>query len=96
MYGDNEFSVPVVLEAPEDLEEWGAQRKQTFELDGASARARFREFFRNFRIENVHIYLDALVRHWNHNEMFVEVDLAHLNEFDEVLFNNLQVILTLC
>ncbi len=30
------------------------------------------------------------MKHWNRNELFIEVDLSHLNEFDEVLFNNLQ------
>lgn len=91
MYGDLEFSKPVVLEAPDGYEEWGAQKRLSFDLDGATSRIRFREFFRNFRHNGIHIYRDSLVRHWNRNELFVEVDLAHLNEFDEVLFNNLQV-----
>jgi DNA replication licensing factor MCM5 len=90
MYGDLEFSKPVVLEPPDEYENWGAQKQLVFGLDGATSRIRFREFFRNFRQDGIHIYRDALVRHWNRNEMFVEVDLAHLNEFDEVLFNNLQ------
>lgn len=91
MFGDIEQREPVVLEPPESLDEWGETRRLTFNVDGATARSRFREFFRNFRLENIHIYREALVRNFNRNELFVEVDLAHLNEFDEVLFNNLQV-----
>lgn len=91
MYGDMEFSRPVVLEPPDEYESWGAQKQLNFGLDGATSRIRFREFFRNFRLDGIHIYREALIRHWNRNEMFIEVDLAHLNEFDEVLFNNLQV-----
>jgi hypothetical protein len=91
MYGDMEFSRPVVLEPPDEYESWGGQKQLNFGLDGATSRIRFREFFRNFRLDGIHIYREALIRHWNRNEMFIEVDLAHLNEFDEVLFNNLQV-----
>ncbi len=58
---------------------------------GSNARLRFREFFRNFRIGNVYIYRDALVRNWNRREYFIEIDLLHLSEFDEALFNALQV-----
>ena len=61
-----------------------------FELKGADVRQRFREFFRNFRHGNVYIYRDTLIRQWRRREFFVEVDLAHVNEYDEVLFNNLQ------
>lgn len=86
-----EFSRPVVLEPPDEYESWGGQKQLNFGLDGATSRIRFREFFRNFRLDGIHIYREALIRHWNRNEMFIEVDLAHLNEFDEVLFNNLQV-----
>lgn len=50
----------------------------------------FASFFRNFRDGNVYIYRDALIRQWRRREFFVEVDLAHVNEYDEVLFNNLQ------
>ena len=61
-----------------------------FELQGSTVRHRFREFFRNFRQGNVYKYRDALVRQWNRREYYVDVDLAHVNEYDEVLFNNLQ------
>lgn len=62
-----------------------------YDIDGSTTRSRFREFFRNFRIDNVFTYRDALIRHWNKRELFVEVDLAHLNQYDPVLFNSLQV-----
>jgi hypothetical protein len=54
-------------------------------------RRRFREFFRNYQKDSIFIYRDALILRWGRREYFVEVDLAHLNEFDEVLYNNLQV-----
>jgi hypothetical protein len=93
MYGGDESRAPVVLQPPDAGDTWGGSRLVNFDIDGSSARNRFREFFRNFRLENVFIYRDALIRHWNRKEMFVEVDLSHLNQFDEVLFNNLQVFL---
>jgi len=62
-----------------------------FNIEGSNARSRFREFFRNYRLDNVFIYRDALIRNWNRRHYFVEVDLSHLNQFDEILFNNLQV-----
>lgn len=61
---------------------------------GAAIRSRFREFFRNFRLDNVYPYRDALVRHWNQREYFIEVELAHLGQYDETLFNYIQVSLT--
>jgi len=82
--------------APVVLEPAGAMPSTTdrslnsdFEIQGSTARHRFREFFRNFRQGNVYKYRDALVRQWNRREYFVDVDLAHVNEYDEVLFNNL-------
>lgn len=78
----------------DSADSWGGSRLVNFDIDGSNARNRFREFFRNFRLDNVYIYRDALIRHWNRKELFIEVDLAHLNQFDEVLFNNLQVVLT--
>jgi DNA replication licensing factor MCM5 len=90
MYGEDEVRRPVVLQPPDMGDAWGGSRLTNFDIDGSSARNRFREFFRNFRLENVYIYRDALIRNWNRKELFVEVDLFHLNQFDEVLFNNLQ------
>jgi hypothetical protein len=86
-----EYRAPVVLEPPQYEDDWGARDAIDFNVEGASAKVRFREFFRNFRQDNVYIYREALQRQWNRKEFFLEVDLAHLNEFDEVLFNNLQV-----
>eukprot|EP00605_Chrysophyceae_sp_TOSAG23-4_P000993 GSChrysophyteH1.ASY1.ANO1.1094.1 assembled CDS len=83
---------PVVLESYSDpTADLTRNLDINFEnIPGATVRARFREFFRNFRQGNVFIYRDALVRQWNRREYFVDVDLAHINEYDEVLFNNLQ------
>lgn len=92
MYGEASSRAPFVLESNnEAVSSWGAQRSLDFNVEGSNARVRFREFFRNFRIDNDYIYRNSLIQHWNRNEYFVEVDLAHVNEFDEVLFNNLQV-----
>ena len=72
---------------------WGNEGNEisVFETDGSVLRRNFREFFRTFRLGNVYIYRDALMRHWNREEYFIEVDLAHVSQFDEGLFNNLQV-----
>lgn len=81
---------PVVLEPEGD----GYDRRPrvgAYEIEGSTARLRFREFFRNFRLGNVYLYRDALIRHWNRKEFFVEVDLAHVHEYDEVLLQSLQV-----
>lgn len=91
MFGEDEIRRPVVLQPPDLNDSWGSNNLVNFEIDGSGARNRFREFFRNFRLENVYLYRDALIRHWNRKELFVEVDLSHLNQFDEILFNNLQV-----
>lgn len=93
MYGEIESRRPVVLQPPDSNDTWNNNSNLiNFNLDGSNARNRFREFFRNFRIDNVYIYRDALIRNWNRQEYFVEVDLSHLNQFDEILFNNLQVL----
>lgn len=91
MYGEEQTRRPVVLQPPDAGDSWGGSRSVNLDIEGSTARNRFREFFRNFRMDNVYIYRDALIRHWNRKELFVEVELAHLNQFDEVLFNNLQV-----
>ena len=63
----------------------------SYEIDNMQeARDRFREFFRNFRQGNLYTYREALVRQWNRQEYYIEVDLAHVNEYDEKLFNNIQ------
>jgi len=54
-------------------------------------RRRFREFFRNYQVRSEFIYRDRLIHQWGRHEHFIEVDLAHLNEFDEILYNSLQV-----
>ena len=85
---------PVVLEPHTDGND-GRQRVGAYEIEGSAARSRFREFFRNFRLGNVYPYRDALIRHWNRSEFFVEFDLAHVHEYDEVLLQSLQVTLPL-
>lgn len=90
MYGEEDISRVTVLQPPDNVDSWGRNRTVNYEVDGSNARIRFREFFRNFKLDNVFLYRDALVRNWSRNLYFVEVDLAHLNEFDEALFNSLQ------
>ena len=83
-----EARAPIVLEPPgQRLRDDGGNN---FEVDPSAARQRFREFFRNFRQGAVFIYSDALIDQWKRRDYFIEVDLAHVNEYDEVLFNNLQ------
>ena len=85
-----EARAPTVLEPPGEPVRNRGGGGLDFEVEGSAARQRFREFFRNFRQGNVFVYREALMRQWNRREFFVEVDLAHMNEYDEVLFNNLQ------
>lgn len=80
----------MVLEPPGELIRNRGNLDFDTDVKGAAARQRFREFFRNFRQGNVFIYRETLVRQWNRREFFVEVDLSHVNEYDEILFNNLQ------
>jgi len=64
----------------------------SFNVELGEAQFRFREFFRNFHQapSNVYIYRDALLRQYNRDEFFVEVDLGHVNEYDAALFNMIQ------
>lgn len=73
--------------------ERSSNRDRDYELSGSIARMKFREFFRNYRIGNVYYYRDALLRHWTQGLYYIEVDLAHIFEFDDVLLNSLQVII---
>ena len=92
MYAD-ESRAPIVLLPPETEDAWSRSRNDpNFVLDGASMRQLFREFFRNFRLGTAYIYRDSLIRHWNRNEYYIDIDLAHINEFSESLFNALQVL----
>ena len=79
----DESRAPVVLESFSESTDTSRNLNSNFEIPGATARAHFREFFRNFRLGNVYIYRDALVRQWNRGEYFIDVDLAHVNEDDE-------------
>ena len=81
---------PVVFEAPYDNFE-GRENIRSFEIEGSIASERFKEFCRRFCQGNVYPYRDALIRHWNRAEYYLEVDLAHINEFDDVLLQALQV-----
>lgn len=87
-------------------------------IDLDTARARFREFIRTFRVNNVFPYRCAavpcrrrpdaytqaltcvrvcdvdseqLVSRWNKHEHYIEVDLTHLQSFDEDLQDMLQL-----
>ena len=84
---------PIVIEANGDGLE-GREHHREFEIEGTVATLRFREFFRRFCQGNNYPYRDALLKHWNRGEYFIEVDLAHINEFDDVLLQALQVIRT--
>jgi DNA replication licensing factor MCM5 len=87
----DESRAPVVLESFSDVPlDTDRSLNSNFEMPGATARYHFREFFRNFRQGNIYIYRDALIRQWNRKTYFIDIDLAHIGEYDEVLFNNLQ------
>ena len=81
-----------VLNNPNNSEGNGIGGNNFVEIDGAAARARFVNFFKTFRpANNSFVYRDALIRHWSRNELFIEVDLAHVNQYDENLFDTLNV-----
>ena len=90
MYAD-ESRPPIVL-LPDNSEEIAANRNNpSYIITGSAAKARFREFFRNFRLGTVYPYREALIRHWNRSEYFVDVNVSHLQEYDEALYNTLKV-----
>lgn len=89
---------PFVLERnTEDAPQWNSwdgaisRDNDSYKISGATARAKFREFFRNYRLGNLYFYREALLRNWNKGDYFVEVDIAHVYEFDDILLNCLQV-----
>ena len=83
---------PIVFQPPGQSSTNGTD--SLYDLNPSAGRIRCREFFRNFRVSQSntsYIYREALVRQWDRREFFIEVDLAHVNEYDQALFNNLQV-----
>ena len=54
-------------------------------------RVKYREFIRTFRLDDVHIYRDALRSAMVMRRPVMEVDIDHLMEFDEELTNELLV-----
>eukprot|EP01038_Epipyxis_sp_PR26KG_P005704 gene5704-7872_t len=91
-----EYRHPIVIQAPYDPATASVRQTEgldlSYDLQGHTIRNRFREFFRNFKKDNllIYTYRNALVRQWNRNEYFIEVDLADLNQFDAALTENLQ------
>ncbi len=86
-----ETGLVTVVEPLTDLIPAQAAGEGVRELQGSIARKLFREFFRNFSLGNIFIYRESLFRQWSRNEYFVEVNLAHVQEFHRDLFNCLQV-----
>lgn len=81
---------PVVLEKSHESNNWD-HVPVDYEVSGASSRLKFREFFRNYRVGNVYHYREALLRQWTQGLYFIEVDLGHIFEYDDILLNSLQV-----
>jgi len=50
-----------------------------------------REFLRNFRLNTAYIYRDQLLKRFRRNQPYIEIDLAHLYEYDSRLMKLLQV-----
>lgn len=85
-------SRPIVLQPPEDVDGWErGNLHQNYNVEGSTARHRFKDFFRKFSQHGVYTYREALLRQWNKKEFFIEVDLAHLSEYDDALLNSLQI-----
>lgn len=68
-----------------------AEEDAQYNLTGHQARRGFTEFFKNFRIGGVFHYREALLRNWNKKQYYIEVNLAHVYEFNDMLLNALQV-----
>ncbi|RKO89743.1 MCM2/3/5 family-domain-containing protein [Blyttiomyces helicus] len=56
----------------------------------AATEAKFVEFLRTFRLDNTFVYRDQLRQNLIIKQYFLEVDLAHLMNYDEELANNLK------
>ena len=85
---------PVVLSREQDAESQPktyADEVAQYNLTGHQARRGFTEFFKNFRIGGVFHYREALFRNWNKKDYFIEVNLAHVYEYNDMLLNALQV-----
>ena len=82
---------PTVLQPIEAYDGWDRDDIPSFNVDWATARIRFREFFSKFRTDNIFVYRDALTRQWHRKQFFIEVQLSHLEEYDEVLYKKLLV-----
>jgi hypothetical protein len=95
MFGETDIGSITVLEQPRTAADWGdydpSRPLKDYNVEPSIAKLRFCHFFRNFKCDNVFIYREMLMRNWNRRELYIEVDLSHLNEYDEVLFYNLQV-----
>lgn len=82
---------PIVLQPPEEGDGWErGNLNSSYTVEGSMARHRFKDFFRNFCRGEIYTYREALLRQWNKREYFVEVDLAHLSEYDDALLSSLQ------
>lgn len=90
-YNNNENISNYYLNSWEGNNLNGIGNDRDYEITGSVARMKFREFFRNYRFGNVYYYREALLRHWTQGLYYIEVDLAHIFEFDDVLLNCLQV-----
>ena len=55
--------------------------------DVLMAKNKLREFIRNFRNGNIFPYREQLLQRWRKRETFLEIDLAHLQEYDSGLLS---------
>ena len=67
------------------------EEDEQFNISGHQARRGFNEFFKNFHIGGVYHYREALLRNWNKKHYFIEVNLKHVHEYDDMLLNAVQV-----
>lgn len=63
---DEDYSrAPIVLESNPRIDN-DSQVDEYSNMDKSTARLKFREFFRNFRLEQIYIYRDELVSQYNY------------------------------
>ena len=81
---------PIVIQPPNPNDNF-QRNDPSLHVEGASARHRFREFLRNYRNGAIFPYREALLRRYTRRQYSIEIEVAHLNEYDEALYNSLKV-----
>lgn len=94
MFGEGGGSRTVVLEPIDEsyqYNDWTEETGEDFNSSNATIKLKFKEFIKNFSLENIFHYRELLLKQYNRRSYFISIDISHIREFDEVLFNKLLV-----